>query len=563
MIINSHNIEFGYELLSAVPRAYELYLQGKLTETISGIGSEPLYYFSPKHTINTAERSWFNTPDARRNGLPYTEIHKQSRPDLTFPPYKDVYANDKYKWEKPTLVIANRYNREWGVEPINFFDLNILEWLFSNLKKQYEIVYIAVDLPKALQDNEAPIPLNDRELCKKHGVKVFQDIKGECWNTSLLQVFANCEHYVTMNGGYAILASFFSGTNIAYTRERGGVSSKEYKHKEFDRYYPNHNNQRTVGVYNEDELKQKVQAIYIDKLPVANVIIRTSNRPNAFANAYNSVKLQDYPNINLVVTVDDRNSIAYTHNIAARVIEMKPVEKRPKPDGDDYGLYFPYNEYLERVQKRVDGYLFFLDDDDKFCYSNSVSEVMKHMDEDTLAIWKVKCGDNCIVPNGTFGTVPTLSDVSGIGICYHTKHKEKTDWNQWKWGDFRTARNLAETLTVKWIDDVLTKRQGRAGFGKRIDIVTKKDGYMRTVRVLKPEAGKVGSVKRIPRYIAEKQIKMGNVELIKDDVDRINKKPAAPENKVIITVNETKNENTKPRAAKTPKPRKSKAAAKN
>ena len=64
MIVNSYNQEFGYELLSAIPHAYDLYLKGKLTQTISGKGSEPLYYFSPKHITNKEPRSWFNTDKA-------------------------------------------------------------------------------------------------------------------------------------------------------------------------------------------------------------------------------------------------------------------------------------------------------------------------------------------------------------------------------------------------------------------------------------------------------------------------------------------------------------------
>ena len=36
MIINSFNIEFGYELIAVIPYAYYLFKQGKLEKTISG-----------------------------------------------------------------------------------------------------------------------------------------------------------------------------------------------------------------------------------------------------------------------------------------------------------------------------------------------------------------------------------------------------------------------------------------------------------------------------------------------------------------------------------------------
>ena len=43
MIVNSENVEFGYEMISVIPYAYYLHTISKLTETISGIGSEPIY----------------------------------------------------------------------------------------------------------------------------------------------------------------------------------------------------------------------------------------------------------------------------------------------------------------------------------------------------------------------------------------------------------------------------------------------------------------------------------------------------------------------------------------
>ena len=58
--VNSNCPEFGYELLSAIPYAYNLYLKGELKETISGFDTKCLYFFSPKHTENNCKRSWDN-----------------------------------------------------------------------------------------------------------------------------------------------------------------------------------------------------------------------------------------------------------------------------------------------------------------------------------------------------------------------------------------------------------------------------------------------------------------------------------------------------------------------
>ena len=91
--VDSYNIEFGYELLSALPYAYELSLKGELASTRSGIDTECLYYFSPNHIINKDKRSWYNTKTAREQGLPYTTIHKSEQPNKIFPPYKEIKRN--------------------------------------------------------------------------------------------------------------------------------------------------------------------------------------------------------------------------------------------------------------------------------------------------------------------------------------------------------------------------------------------------------------------------------------------------------------------------------------
>ena len=121
MIVNSHNIEFGYELISVIPYANYLQSKGLLTETISGNDTECLYYFSPKHTINTEPRSWYNTPKC---ATPNIKIHtnKLDKRQFLAPDYKNRFANDRFKFDKEIVIICNRVNIEWSTKPINYFD---------------------------------------------------------------------------------------------------------------------------------------------------------------------------------------------------------------------------------------------------------------------------------------------------------------------------------------------------------------------------------------------------------------------------------------------------------
>jgi hypothetical protein len=470
MIVNSHNIEFGYELLSAIPYAHELYLKGELTETISGIGSEPLYYFSPKHTINPEQRSWYNTKKAREEGLPYTVIHKPEQPAKQFPPYKEQYKNDEFKFKKSTLCICNRYNIEWSTKPINFFDETILDWLFSNLKDKYEIIYFPVSLPEELQDDAHSMLLSDIEVANKYGIKLFTDLcKDKNWNETLLKVFANCEHFITMNGGYSILASMFSGTNIIYSKP-GKPEAFELKNKSFWRWYPNINNVRTLHVPNYDELKSKIKALYIDEITCLNILIRTF-RPNYLRHCMQSIMQQTYKNINVVFICDSKVGIEGTREHNGRLIEVsKDFDKQEKPAGPEYGIFFPFNNYIAQAQKLVNGYILVLDDDDKLTKSDSVEVIMSKASKDSLLIWKVDFNDFGIKPGLNFGKEIVVCDIAGIGFCYHASQIKHTDWTPWKRADYRTAKKLSKVLKIVWIDNILTGIQDVLGMGKKQDL---------------------------------------------------------------------------------------------
>jgi len=468
--VNSYNLEFGYELLSAIPYAYELFLEGKLAETISGYDTEPLYYFSPKHKIDKNVRGWHNINKARRAGLPYTYIHNYEQPDKKFPPYKEVYANKEYKWDKPTLVIGNRKNVEWGVEAINYFDLEILEWLFTNLKDKYEIIYFSIDLPKELQDNVDPEPIGDADLAKKHGIKVFREMVGEgSWNETILKVFSNCEHYITMNGGYSILASLFSGTNIIYSKP-GQTCTREIEYNSFWRWYPNINGVRTLHVPDYEELKQKVTSIYIDKDPCINVLIRSS-RPNYLKVCMRSVEAQKYPNKNVVISCDSDKAVVGSRQHKARMMRFeRHKEPIDRIDDPNYGKPFPANKYLDVMQRAVDGYIVILDDDDKFTRDDALDIIAKNLEKDKLLVWKVDFNENGVKPSFSFGKEIKLYDLPGIGIGYHTQYVDHTDWTEWKRADYRTAKKLSEAITVKWLDEVLTGLQDQPHAGSLKDL---------------------------------------------------------------------------------------------
>lgn len=248
MIINSYNPEFGYELISVLPYAYWLYKQKLLKETISAVDTECLYYFSPKHTINPEKRSWYNGNTTAiikmtRDGIPNSFIHKKMIDTDRFlpPPYKTAYKNDWARFDRPILVVYNRYNNEWPAnpdlnKPVNFFSLEFLDSVFKKYSEKFQVLYFNVEGTPELYDNAPPIHLEDIGLCKKYGVLHIIDLKekhpGLTYNQLQMYYFSNCGRFLTMNGGGGILASYFGGINVIYSKY-----SKELEFGDFEYYH--------------------------------------------------------------------------------------------------------------------------------------------------------------------------------------------------------------------------------------------------------------------------------------------------------------------------------------
>jgi hypothetical protein len=263
IIVNTYNPEFGYELISAVPYAYYLHTINMLSGTVSAKLTEPLYYFSPNHVINPAPRSWDNTVKfVNFGGVPNAMVHKPVLDLRQFapPPYKKHYANEIYKWDKPTICICNKYNYEWQKPPINFFSIEILEQLFNLLKNDYHVIYFGVDILDEMQDTAHSMSLGDGELCKKHEeVVLYQNLLKESkltWNDLLLRVFANCDKFITLNGGYSIIASYFGGTNIIYCKD-GSETRPEVN--SFNNWYHLFGGSKIVLTRTYDDLINKVK----------------------------------------------------------------------------------------------------------------------------------------------------------------------------------------------------------------------------------------------------------------------------------------------------------------
>jgi hypothetical protein len=192
------------------------------------------------------------------------------------PPFKEHYKNDIFVYKKPLLVISNKYVAEWGVKPVNFLDIQTLYELITYLQDKYTLVYkrpVSTDYVADQNEmnhvgdiqatsNTGEI-FTDYELCKRMGVIVFNDLLEEypemSYNELQFKLFANCDNYVSVQGGNSHICSLFGKTNINYI-----VQGKELRSGYFDKdtWYYRMNQCNTIPVSTYEDLLNKVKELY-------------------------------------------------------------------------------------------------------------------------------------------------------------------------------------------------------------------------------------------------------------------------------------------------------------
>jgi hypothetical protein len=258
--------EFGPELQFVLPFAYWHYKNGTLKETQSSKGMADFYFFSPDHK---------ETPELRSNEGNYNfEMprilygHNYDMKKWLPVPLKEVYKNDIYVFEKPILVVANRYNMEWDGPPISFLSIEMLQFIFGALKDDYTIVYNRPGAQHITMDNSEIYELNELGWIKENYPEVvlmhdlYRENKGGAKNFNHLQllVYANAENFISTHGGTSVLASYFKGTNIILSKH-----GPEHVFGCYKTLYPKLSGALIFHAKTDDELKKLIEENFIAK----------------------------------------------------------------------------------------------------------------------------------------------------------------------------------------------------------------------------------------------------------------------------------------------------------
>ncbi|GGC71300.1 hypothetical protein GCM10011387_25990 [Pedobacter quisquiliarum] len=260
------NGEFGPELQFVLPFAYWHYKNGTLRSTVSSKFTREFYFFSENHSENFDNRTNEGNYNFEVPRILYSQDYNMSK--WLAVPLKEKYKNDVYVFEKPLLIIANRYNMEWNGPPISYFDIPTLDYIVGNLKNHFTIVYNRPRPENITEDNSETYDLNEFNWLKETHPEVLfmQDLyeqnKGNANNFNHLQlmVYANANHFVSIHGGTSVLASYFEGINVILSKQ-----GPEHHFNCYNTLYPKLSGATILHAKNNEEVRHYISENFLPK----------------------------------------------------------------------------------------------------------------------------------------------------------------------------------------------------------------------------------------------------------------------------------------------------------
>ena len=185
-----------------------------------------------------------------------------------------------------------------------------------------------------------------------------------------------------------------------------------------------------------------------------SILIRTSYRPNKFKKCIDSIIEQEYKNYTIIVSYDNIDALEY---IPEDMIKIK-VEKEDKE--------YNYNLYCNELKKKIkNGWILFLDDDDKLSDKNSLNKIVEEIkSRNDLIFWKFKLHDRIIHSN-----TDIKGKVANSGYIFHSDFAHLSKFKAEDLGDYKFIKNLScqHNFNKKFIDEILVESQ------KKNDIILK------------------------------------------------------------------------------------------
>ena len=232
--------------------------------------------------------------------------------------------------------------------------------------------------------------------------------------------------------------------------------SKAYNH------YLNHGKEEkrmpNINNLNINIKKQEKQILYeknnyiITNENKINILIRTSNRPLYFDTCIKSILQQNYSNYHVIICYDKVESLNYLNKYKNNQrIEFHPIQV-------DSSEKYKFNLYCNFLMKQVkEGWLMFLDDDDKLTHENVFNIINTNIDDNNdMIIWNFFRPDKLIFPKNIYKI--NLGEIDTSIFCFHSSNI-KVEWGDKRFGDYSFFSKLISShmFNIKHIDYIITE----------------------------------------------------------------------------------------------------------
>jgi hypothetical protein len=185
-----------------------------------------------------------------------------------------------------------------------------------------------------------------------------------------------------------------------------------------------------------------------------HVLMRTSNRPEYFKRAIESILQQTYLNYDVTICYDKIESLSY----------LEPYENHEKIQyfhvEETCEDKYKFNLYCNQLMKKInDGYILFLDDDDIYLGNRCFEIINYHIGNYHMIIWKFLRPDKLVYPSNEH--ILSLGEIDTSMVCFHHSLQEKSSWGSKQYGDYYFYKPLFEDKTIKkqFVNFVLTTTQ--------------------------------------------------------------------------------------------------------
>ena len=176
-----------------------------------------------------------------------------------------------------------------------------------------------------------------------------------------------------------------------------------------------------------------------------NILIRTSDRSDDFRKCIESVLNQNYQNYQIIICYDTTSSLKY----------LNSYKNNPKVMyfflETESTMKYKFNLYNNLLMDKVnDGWIIFLDDDCKMIHANVLKIINENLNShNTLYLWKFLRADKIIYPKKL--SKIKLGDIGTCSVCFNSKYKYLSRWNDKQYGDFNFYHNLIKNGTFNML----------------------------------------------------------------------------------------------------------------